>query len=113
MSEYYVYILTNDSNGTLYTGMTKSPKRRAAQHKYRGGNNFTAKYNVRKIVYIEKCKDKESAIKREKQLKKWRREWKIQLIEKINPVWKNLIEKWDKEDPLLLNQVSGLSGTRL
>jgi putative endonuclease len=93
MSKYYVYILTNNSNGTLYVGMTKNPKQRAAQHKYSHGNNFTAKYSVRKLIYVEEYRDAEAAIKREKQMKKWRREWKIRLIEKINPGWKNLIEK--------------------
>jgi len=90
MQENYVYILANKRNGTLYVGMTENITKRVVKHKGRRANWFAAKYDVHKLVYYEKQKSLEEAVKREKQLKKWRREWKIKLIEKNNPGWEDL-----------------------
>lgn len=90
MKEHYVYILANKRNGTLYVGLAGDITKRAIRHKDKRANQFAAKYDLRKLVYYEKHKSLEEAIKREKQLKKWRREWKIKLIEKGNPGWVDL-----------------------
>ena len=80
---YYVYIMTNEHNTVLYTGVTRDLKKRVYQHKEKLVNGFTKKYNIRNLVYFEQHETMDSAITREKQLKKWRREWKINLIEKL------------------------------
>jgi putative endonuclease len=90
MSEYYVYILASRKNGMLYVGMAEDIAKRVVRHKGRQANEFTAKYDVLKLVYYEKHKSLEEAVKREKQLKKWRRQWKIELIEKQNFEWQDL-----------------------
>ena len=87
---YSVYILANRRNGTLYIGVTNSLEKRVAQHKSKTGSKFTSKYNVNKLVYFETTDNIESAISREKQLKKWNRSWKIALIEKSNSNWLDL-----------------------
>jgi len=97
MKEYYVYILASKRNGTLYVGMTKDLAKRAVRHKDRRANQFAAKYDVHKLVYYEKHKSLEETIKREKQLKKWNRRWKIRLIEKSNPTWEDLFSEIIKE----------------
>ena len=79
----FVYILTNIHNTTLYTGVTNDLKRRVAEHKLHLNTGFTDKYNVEKLVYYEICKDMSTAIQREKQLKKWHREWKEELINEL------------------------------
>ncbi len=93
MSEYYVYILANKKNGTLYVGMAGDLTKRIVRHKDKRANQFAAKYDVHKLVYYEKQKTLEEAIKREKQLKKWRREWKMKLIEKENSGWDELFSR--------------------
>jgi len=90
MKSYYVYILTNQKRGTLYIGVTNDLIRRMEEHKTKEVDGFTEKYNVSKLVYFESTEDVESAISREKILKHWNREWKINLIEKENPEWKDL-----------------------
>ena len=90
MFQYYVYILANKKNGTLYIGVTKDLFKRIYEHKQNLVAGFTKKYNVHKLVYFEATTDIQSAIIREKQLKKWNRDWKIELIEKSNPDWKDL-----------------------
>ena len=90
MQEYYIYILASRKNGTLYVGMTEGIAKRTTRHKGRQANEFTAKYDVLKLVYYEKHKSLEEAVKREKQLKKWRRQWKMKLIEKHNSEWQDL-----------------------
>lgn len=90
MSEHYVYILASKRNGTLYVGMAEGLGKRVVRHKDKRANQFAAKYDVDKLVYYEKHKSLEDAVKREKQLKKWRREWKVKLIEKQNPEWEDL-----------------------
>jgi putative endonuclease len=90
MPDSYVYIITNKLNGVLYVGVTSDLHSRVWQHKQRASPGFTRKYNLCKLVYFDILDDKYQAITREKQLKKWRRAWKIQLIEKHNPRWKDL-----------------------
>ena len=90
---HYVYMLTNKRNGTLYVGMTKDIAKRIIRHKGRQANEFTAKYDVLKLVYYEKHKSLEEAVKREKQLKKWNRRWKIRIIEQLNLKWEDLFSK--------------------
>ena len=90
---YYVYILTNKRNGTLYVGVTNSLFSRLFKHKLKENQkSFTANYNVTKLVYYEIHQCIYSAIRREKQLKKWKRKWKLDLIEKENPVWCDLLD---------------------
>jgi len=85
-----VYILTNKPKGTLYIGVTSNLPARIYQHKNSFVDSFSKKYNLYMLAYYELHEYMYSAITREKQLKKWNREWKIQLIEKINPVWRDL-----------------------
>jgi len=88
--QYYVYILTSKKNGTLYIGVTSNLLRRVYEHKNDSVDGFTRKYSVDKLVYYEITGDIESAITREKRLKKWKREWKIEMIKKCNPEWNDL-----------------------
>jgi len=93
MKQYSVYIMASKRNGTLYIGITSNLIYRVYQHKHKNANGFTSKYDVNKLVYYEQTEDVRSAIKREKQLKNWKRKWKLELIEKINPNWKDLYNK--------------------
>ncbi|NOZ64601.1 MAG: GIY-YIG nuclease family protein [Caldiserica bacterium] len=88
--QYYVYILASKKNGTLYTGITSNLIRRVYEHKNNLIEGFTKKYNVHQLVYFEVVEDVNAAIHREKCIKKWKRAWKIELIEKNNPEWKDL-----------------------
>jgi len=88
--DYYVYILASKKNGTLYIGVTSDLIKRVFEHKNDLAEGFTKKYGVHQLVYFEQTSDVNSAITREKQMKKWRREWKIELIEEKNPEWKDL-----------------------
>ena len=90
MKQYYVYILTNKKQGTLYIGVTSDLRKRVYEHKEKLLDGFTEKYNLRKLVYYDSTEDVYSAITQEKRLKKWKRQWKIDLIEKSNPGWKDL-----------------------
>jgi len=90
MKHYFVYILTNKSNKVLYIGVTNNLERRMYEHKNKLVKGFTEKYNLTKLVYYEVTSDIISAIKREKQLKNWHRDWKIKLINDFNPEWKDL-----------------------
>jgi putative endonuclease len=90
MNEYYVYLLASKRNGTLYTGVTNNLVKRVWEHKNNIVKGFTQKYNVHKLVYYEIHNDVDNAINREKQMKKWNRAWKIELIEGGNPEWKDL-----------------------
>ncbi len=85
-----VYILASGYNGTLYIGVTSNLIQRIWQHKSELVEGFTEKYGVHSLVYYELHGDMPAAIRREKQLKKWNRQWKIDLIEKANPTWKDL-----------------------
>ncbi len=86
----YVYILTNQRNGTLYIGVTSDPIGRIYQHRTSVTGGFTAKHGATRLVYFEVHDDIGMAIAREKQLKKWRRRWKLELIERDNPEWRDL-----------------------
>lgn len=90
MNQYYVYILTNYHNTTLYTGVTNDLVRRVYEHKNKLTQGFSKKYNINKLVYFESTSDVESAIAREKQIKAGSRKKKVQLIELNNSVWKDL-----------------------
>jgi putative endonuclease len=92
MKQYYVYLLASKRNGTLYIGVTNDLARRVWEHRNNVVEGFTQKYNVHKLVYYEIAADIDSAITREKQMKKWRRRWKIELIEKSNSEWKDLYD---------------------
>ena len=92
MKQYCVYILASKKNGVLYIGVTSNLQKRIWEHKNNVVEGFTKKYFVHKLVYFEQTSDVNSALLREKQLKKWKREWKINLIEKENPFWKDLYE---------------------
>lgn len=89
MKQYYVYILASKPNGTLYIGITGNIIQRLRQHK-NDKTRFVAKYKIHNLVYYETHGDPQEAIRREKQLKKWRRQWKIDLIQKSNPDWRDL-----------------------
>jgi putative endonuclease len=89
-NQYYVYILARKRNGTLYIGVTSDLVKRAYEHKSDLVDGFTKKYGVHDLVYYETIDSIESAIAREKQLKKWNRAWKVRLVEKGNPYWRDL-----------------------
>jgi putative endonuclease len=91
---YYVYLLTNWNNKVMYLGVTNNLKRRLYKHKNKVVKGFTEKYNVNKLVYFEETQDVTAAIAREKEIKKWRREKKNQLVNRMNPNWKDLSSKW-------------------
>lgn len=88
--QYYVYLLCNKNNTTIYTGVTKNLKKRIWEHKNKVVKGFTERYNLGKLVYYEIYSDPESAILREKQIKAGSRKKKIKLIEIMNPKWKDL-----------------------
>lgn len=90
--KYCVYIVTNKPKGVLYTGISSELAQRVWQHKEKIYKGFTQKYNCSLLVYYEIFDDPENAIKREKRLKHWLRQWKIELIEKANPEWQDLYE---------------------
>lgn len=92
---YYVYILSNWDDTVLYIGVTGNLPRRLYEHRNGLADGFTKKYNVHKLVYYEYTNDVYSAISREKQLKKWRREKKAALINQMNPSWKDLSSDWN------------------
>lgn len=92
MNKYFVYILASKRNGTLYIGVTNDLVRRVHEHKDKKIDGFTKKYNVHNLVYYESTNDIESALAREKTLKKWERKWKLKIIEEINPGWRDLSE---------------------
>ncbi len=87
---YYTYILFNQRNGTLYIGVTADLVKRVYEHKHHIFKGFTEKYNIDKLAYYEIHQDINEAIRREKQLKAWKRSWKLELIEQNNPDWKDL-----------------------
>ena len=88
--QFFIYIMTNKRRGTLYTGVTSDLSTRIWQHKNNLIEGFTKKYKLHKLVYYEQHENINSAIEREKQIKKWQRQWKLELIEKLNPHWKDL-----------------------
>jgi putative endonuclease len=92
--EFYVYILANERNTTLYIGVTNNIERRVYEHKTHLNKGFTYKYNITKLVWYDVFPNSTTAILREKQLKKWNREWKERIINEINPEWKDLSAEW-------------------
>ena len=92
MKKFYVYILCSKRNGTLYTGVTSDLVKRVYEHKNNLVDGFTKKYNVHRLVWYEIHESAESAMTREKQIKKWKRIWKLKLIEQKNPEWIDLYE---------------------
>ena len=86
----YIYFMTNASNKVLYIGVTNSLKRRISEHAEGHGSAFTSKYNCSKLVYYETFPDIEQAIAREKQLKHFKRAWKDELVNALNPTWNDL-----------------------
>ncbi len=89
----YVYILADKPKGVLYVGSSLDLKRRIARHKNESLAGFTKKYHVHNLVYYEQALNSNEALKREMKLKRWKRKWKIELIEKMNPGWKDLYDK--------------------
>lgn len=98
MNTYWVYILASKRNGTLYIGFTSDIDNRMFEHKFKLIPGFTKRYGVDKLVYYEEHTSGDDAFIRERQMKKWNRAWKIELIEKENPGWKDLAEDWFDED---------------
>lgn len=90
----FVYILASGRNGTLYTGVTADLSRRVWQHR-EGRQGFTAKYGVTKLVWYQEFAEIDQAIVYEKRIKRWRRAWKLELIERENPQWLDLYESWN------------------
>ena len=90
MSGGHVYILANRKKGALYTGVCADIATRMMQHRAGTGSKFCAEYGIDKLVYVETTDDIRDAIAREKAIKKWRRAWKIELIERDNPDWRDL-----------------------
>jgi putative endonuclease len=88
---YWIYIITNKNNTTFYIGVTRNIYKRIYEHQNKIVDGFSKKYNLTKLVYYEKYSDIKEAISREKQLKNWHREWKMNLIKKLNPEMKDLL----------------------
>jgi len=93
--QYFVYILTDSKNHTLYIGVTNNLERRMMEHKSKVVKGFSKKYNCTRLIYFEDYKYVTEAIYREKQLKAWKRQWKINLVNQINPAWQDLSSGWD------------------
>ena len=93
MKNYYVYILASKKEGVLYIGVTSDLIKRIYEHKQSAVDGFSKQYWVKRLVYFEIHSEVEQAITREKQIKKWRRAWKIELIKKQNPYWNDLYEE--------------------
>jgi putative endonuclease len=87
---YYVYILASRRHGTLYIGVTNSVQKRLEDHRTGNGSSFVKQYGVYRLVHVETYERAEEAIAREKQLKRWKRDWKIELIERETPEWRDL-----------------------
>ncbi|TYC55753.1 GIY-YIG nuclease family protein [Rhodobacterales bacterium] len=89
---FFVYVLASRQRGTLYTGVTNDLARRVHEHREKTASGFTRRYDVTRLVYYETFDTPDAAIAREKRLKRWPREWKIQAIENFNPGWQDLYE---------------------
>jgi putative endonuclease len=94
MRDFFVYILTNRNRKVLYIGVTNDMERRLAEHRAKEVPGFSERYNLTALLYVETYPDAQSAIAREKQLKGWRREKKVALINTINPAWRDLSADW-------------------
>ena len=96
----YVYIMSNHLRTTLYIGVTSNIERRILEHKAGVGSGFTAKYNLTNLLYVERIPTIEAAILREKQLKNWHRDWKLNLIKQDNPSQSDLAEQWYTQEDI-------------
>ncbi len=101
-----VYLLARSSHGTFYTGVTSDLVARISQHRTGAMKGFTARYGIKRLVWFEVHDTMETAIHREKQIKRWRREWKYDLINASNPTWRDLAEDFGF-DPLPLGRKAG------
>lgn len=105
MSIWYVYMIANKPNGVLYIGCTHNIEERVKEHKLKiYPNSFTARYNCDKLIYFEEINAGDIASNREKQMKKWKREWKVKLIEEMNPSWMDLSLNWNLNFNKLRNE---------
>ena len=96
MDHWYVYIMSNRKDGVLYIGVTNNIEERVKEHKLKVyPKSFTAKYNCDKLMYFEEFEDGKEAEKRERQFKRWKRVWKIELIEEMNPSWSDISTNWN------------------
>ena len=95
---FYVYILASQRNGTLYIGQTESLGRRVWEHQGGEATGFVRRYGVTRLVFYEAYETREAAFARERAMKKWRRAWKIELIERFNPGWRDLADDLPPED---------------
>jgi putative endonuclease len=100
MRQYFVYILASRSR-TLYVGVTNDLGRRLVDHRNGDGSRFVRKYRIDRLAYVESTDDVAGAIAREKQIKGWRRERKVELVESLNPTWIDLASEWGIADPSL------------
>ena len=91
---FYVYMLASGRNGTLYVGSTDTLSRRIPEHREEVRRSFTAKYNVKMLVWYEIHDTRHGAFRRERQIKEWKRAWKLLLIEKSNPDWRDLFDEF-------------------
>ena len=99
MPDYYVYFLTNKTNEVLYVGVTNNLERRLYEHRQGNADAFSKKYRTFKLVYFEIFSDPATAISREKQIKRWRRNKKDNLVKLQNPDWLDVSEEWYRPDP--------------
>ena len=90
MGGFYVYITASERNGTLYIGMTRDLSHRMQRHRSDSGSKFAKEYDVKKLVYYEEHKCEKDAIEKEKQMKRWKRQWKMRLVDHFNPEWMDL-----------------------
>ena len=90
---FYTYIMASQRNGTLYTGSTDDLPKRVFNHQQGAGSAFTARYNVTRLVWFESHETRHAAFRRERQIKEWRRAWKLHLIEEKNPDWRDLSDE--------------------
>ena len=104
MSIYYVYIMTNWNNKVMYVGVTNNLERRVYEHINKLADGFTKKYNINKLVYYDQTTNVCSAIEREKQIKGWVRKRKNELVETMNPNWKDLADDWNEKDSSLRSE---------
>jgi putative endonuclease len=93
--KYYTYILTHEKDHIFYVGVTNNIKRRVSEHRKGTYGSHVGRYNIKKLVYFEEHQWIQTAIKREKTIKKWKREWKINIITEQNPDWVDLSKEWD------------------
>jgi putative endonuclease len=96
MPKGFVYILASKRNGTLYIGITSDLLRRMEEHRKGGGSSFTKRYGAKRLIYFEEYPLYADAIRRETSLKRWKRAWKLALIEQHNPKWDDLLEYWNR-----------------